>query len=106
MSDGKSPSDYRTMAELRAGIDALDETLVTLLTNRAGLIDRAIQLKTENGWPARIPERVEEVVSNVRTKADAQGIDPDLIETIWRQLIEWSIEREENALSHRETAAE
>ena len=88
------PQDCRDMGALRAEIDALDERLVALLTARAGYIDQAIVLKKINGWAAHIPERVEEVVAKVRDKADAEGLDPDLEEPLWRELIDWAIARE------------
>ena len=88
------PQDCQSMAEVRAQIDRLDIELVQLLAARAGYIDRAIQLKQLNGWPARIPERVEEVVMNARAAAEGEGLDPDLIEHLWRQLVDWSIARE------------
>ena len=82
------------MASLRLQIDRMDRELIALLAERAGYIDRAIQLKQANGWPARIPERVEEVVMNARAVAGGEGLDPDLIESLWRQLVDWSIARE------------
>ncbi len=94
MTKPKPPQDCTSMEELRLQIDRLDLDLVALLAERAGYIDRAIALKTENGWPARIPERVEEVVMNARDTAEAQGLDPDLVEMLWRQLVDWSIARE------------
>lgn len=101
MSNAIKPQDCSTMAEVRAGIDTLDKQLVDMLTLRAAFIDRATQLKQGNGWPARIPERVEEVVSNVRQEAEATGLDPELIERLWRQLIDWSIDREEVGLARK-----
>ena len=86
------------MATLRAQIDALDADLVALLAERAGYIDRAVALKQAEGLPANIPARVEEVVAKVRARADAQGLDPDLAEALWRPLIGWSIAREEKVL--------
>ncbi|WP_205859850.1 chorismate mutase [Cochlodiniinecator piscidefendens] len=94
----RAPKDCSTMAELRLAIDALDQELVQLLVKRSTYIDRAAELKSENGWPARIPDRVEEVVSNARQTAQTSGLDPDLAETLWRPLINWSIAREENTL--------
>jgi len=99
MNDIKNPQDCSSMEELRVNIDALDRTLVEMLRLRASFIDRATQLKQENGWPARIPERVEEVVANVKREAAAQDLDPELIEGLWRQLIDWSIDREEVGLA-------
>ncbi|MEW2915408.1 chorismate mutase [Leisingera sp. JC11] len=88
------PEDCSSMEALRAEIDRLDIELVQLLAVRAGYIDRAVQLKQQNGWPARIPDRVEEVVMNARAAAEGEGLDPDLIERLWRQLVDWSIARE------------
>lgn len=94
----KRPDDCKTMAEIRAEIDRIDRTLLDLFAERACYIDRAAAVKAEKGLPARITNRVEEVVSNVRSHATTRGIDPDLAEKLWRKLIEWSIAREEDAL--------
>ena len=92
------PHDCDSMQTLRAQIDKLDHQLIEMLVMRAGYIDRASELKPGVGLPARIPERVEEVVQNVRAKSVEAGMDPELAETLWRTLIEWSIAREERVL--------
>ena len=94
----KTPADCRSMADIRAEIDRIDAALLGLFAERACYIDRAAAIKAEIGLPARITNRVEEVVQNVRDHAAAKGIDPDLAEKLWRKLIEWSIAREEDAL--------
>ncbi|WP_255418583.1 chorismate mutase [Paracoccus sp. JM45] len=87
------------MPALRSEIDALDLELMALLARRHALIDRAAQIKTGNGWPARIPKRVEEVVANVRGHAMQHGLDPDLYDRIWRILIDAAIAQEERQLN-------
>lgn len=94
----KSPADCATMADIRSEIDRLDEQLVGLFAARAAYIDRAGELKAMLGLPARITPRVEEVVDNVRRHAVAQGLPPELVEKLWRRLIDWSIAREESVL--------
>ncbi|PQV56356.1 isochorismate pyruvate lyase [Defluviimonas denitrificans] len=86
------------MAELRAEIDRIDAGLVDLIAERITYIDRAAELKPALGLPARIDDRVEEVVAKVRASAVARGVDPDLAEALWRRLIDWSIAREEVVL--------
>ena len=100
----KEPSLIPSMAELRAEIDALDARIVALMAHRARLIDRAAELKPFEGMPARIDARVEEVVTNARNHAMAGGLDPELVETIWRMMVEWSIAREERVLGKGEDA--
>ncbi len=99
-----APESCADMAALRAAIDALDVRLVALLARRAGYIDRAVALKQAAGLPANIPARVEEVVARVRARAGVEGLDPDLVETLWRELIAWSIAREERVLGPGDAA--
>ena len=94
----KTAPDCKSMAEIRVEIDRLDRDLVALLAQRASYIDRAAEIKAEVDMPARIEDRVEEVVRNVRRHALDQGLPPDLIEKFWRRLIDWSIAREESRL--------
>ena len=94
----KPPAECTTMAEIRAEIDRLDAELVALFAARAAYIDRAGEIKAPLGLPARITPRVEEVVANVRRHAVAQGLPPELVEKLWRRLIDWSIAREESVL--------
>ncbi len=92
------PQDCKTMQDLRVQIDKLDRQLIEMLVTRAKYIDRASQLKPGEGLPARIPDRVEEVVQRVRASSDQLGMDPDLAEKLWRILIDWSIAREERVI--------
>ena len=94
----KRPQDCTTMADIRAEIDRLDEELVALFAQRTAYIDRAAAIKEQVGLPARIEDRVEQVVANVRRHAVAHGLPPDKLEKLWRKLIDWSIEREEDHL--------
>lgn len=90
----KPPQTCATMAELRVEIDDIDTALIKLLAERTAYIDRAVDLKRIENLPARTTDRVAEVISKVRENADQNGLDPDLAETLWGQLIEWSIQRE------------
>ena len=98
----KDPREIASMAELRAEIDAHDAKIVAMLAERARLIDRAAELKPAEKMPARITARVNAVLDNVRAEAEARGLDPALVEGIWRGLIEWSIAREEKVLGKGE----
>lgn len=95
------PDTCKNMTELRAAIDVLDAELIELLAKRADYIDRAIYLKPQEGLPARIDERVEYVAMRARDNAELKGLDPDLAEDLWRQMIEWSIAREEVVLGQQ-----
>lgn len=92
------PKSCASMEELRALIDAHDRELVVMLAHRMRCIDRAVELKQQVDWPARIDTRVDAVLENVRGAAGENALDIDLVDRLWRILIDWSIEREERIL--------
>ena len=88
-----APEDCRTMAEVRAGVDALDRELVKLLVVRQRFMDAAARIKP-NREAVRDEARVEEVVSNVLREARARGLSAAIAEPVWRELIERCIAHE------------
>ena len=90
-----APEDCRSMAELRAQIDSLDAELFERFAERMTYIRRAAELKRDAGIPAKVPERVDEVVGNARARAEAHGLDADLYGEFWRQLVDAAIAEEE-----------
>ena len=77
MTELIKPGDCNNMDELRHQIDKLDVKIIELLANRSEFIDRATELKKSNGMPARIPERIETVVSNARNAAEDLDLEGD-----------------------------
>ncbi|MEM8972327.1 MAG: chorismate mutase [Pseudomonadota bacterium] len=95
----KDPDLCCDMLELRTEIDILDYQIIKLLNHRSKYIDRAVALKRVENLPARTHDRVALVMAKVRSSAEQEGLDPELVERIWHELIEWSIAREEEHLS-------
>jgi isochorismate pyruvate lyase len=93
-----APEACATMAALRDQIDRIDRDLLDLFCERAGYIDRAIVLKRRDNISARTTDRVAQVIANIREGARLRGLDPDLMERIWTELIEAAIAREANTL--------
>ncbi|MFY0611616.1 MAG: chorismate mutase [Hyphomicrobiaceae bacterium] len=92
--------DCENMDQVRAEIDRLDTALVTLLGERFTYVDRAWQLKN-NPEEATVPWRIQQVIDRVRAKAEAEGVPPDLCEALWRQMIGWFIQYEEEQLKDK-----
>ncbi len=97
------PHNCRTMLELRVQIDALDSEIIALLQKRAAYIARAAEIKQGENLPARIEWRVEEVLTKARKNAEMVGLDPQLAETLWHEMIEWSIRKEAATLKKEAT---
>lgn len=75
------------MAEVRAGVDALDRALVGLLAERQRYMDAAARIKPDRG-SVRDAARIEDVVDKVRAAALSAGLSPAIAEPVWRTLID------------------
>jgi isochorismate pyruvate lyase len=94
-------SELQSLADVRSHIDDLDTRLVALLARRQALVEAAAGFKNDE-QAVRAPDRVERVVTAVRAKASAAGLDADVAESIWRAMITAFTELE--LARHRRTA--
>ena len=85
-----APIDCTTMAEVRAGVDALDRRLVDLLATRFGYMDAAARIKPERS-AVRDEPRKAEVIANAAAYAAQLGLPEAAIAALWDQLVEASI---------------
>jgi isochorismate pyruvate lyase len=86
------------MGQVRDEIDRIDRELVDLIAERFGYVDRAWQLKLNSAEGAVVPWRIQQVIDKVRVQATEKGVSPDLCEALWRQMIGWFIQYEEENL--------
>ena len=85
-----APQACESMAQVRAGVDALDRELVALLARRQGYMDAAARIKSDRAH-VRDDVRVEEVITRVKVSARAAGLAESIAEPVWRTLIDRSI---------------
>ena len=90
MHDTIDPQNCTSMAEVRAGVDAVDLALVALLQRRFGYMDAAARIKPERGL-VRDEARKAQVIENVRAHARTAGIPEAPIADLWDRLVEASI---------------
>ncbi|SDN33735.1 chorismate mutase [Allokutzneria albata] len=89
-------TEPKSLAEVRARIDALDSELIRLLADRQALVRAAAAFKTDE-QAVRAPGRVEQVVALARERADKEGLEPAVAEAVWRAMIaafiEWEMDQ-------------
>ena len=102
MTTIKAPKDCTSMEDVRKEIDRLDEQLVTLIGERFTYVDRAWQLK-DNPADATVPWRIQQVIEKVRAHAEEKDVPPRLVEALWRQMIGWFIQYEEEKLDEKQS---
>ena len=70
--DPKRPWECADMTQVRAEIDRIDATLVDLIAERFGYVDRAWQLKQYTPEGATVPWRIQQVIDKVKARARAR----------------------------------
>ena len=88
------------LEQVRAEIDAVDDELVRVLARRELLVRRAGDLK-QDAAQVRAPDRVEQVIAGVRRRAGELGADPDIVERVYRTMIDCNIALELRQLAQR-----
>ena len=84
------PDDCTTMAEVRAGVDALDAELVALLATRFDYMRAAARIKPTRD-AVRDEARKASVIAAALAEAEAHGIPGAVVADIWERLVEGSI---------------
>ncbi len=87
------PADCATMVEVRQGVDALDRALVALLAERQRYMEAAARIKPDRD-AVHDQARIDDVVAKVLAAAEAQHLSPDIVEPVWRLLIDRCIAHE------------
>jgi isochorismate pyruvate lyase len=86
----KSPDQCLDMTDLRAEIDRLDRSLVALLSERQGYIERAAEIKGRRS-EIRDEARIADVLAKITAAAQEAGLSVDIARAVWRTLMEHSI---------------
>lgn len=96
------PDNCRDLAEVRERIDVIDEDIVSLIARRSRLVKQAASFK-KNAGEVAAPNRVEQIVQRVRAMAAQKGMEPDIVEVVYRRMIEGFIREELEAVKARES---
>jgi len=79
-------TDCKSLDEVRVNIDRLDREIVNLLAERQGFVAQAATFKPTRAAVV-VPERIEAIIEKVRAQAIGLNADPDLMESIYRGMI-------------------
>ena len=90
MDERVKPADCRDMAEVRAGVDALDEEIVALIGERFRYMDAAARIKPQRS-AVRDEWRKADVLAKVAARASAEGVPAETLSALYERLIEDSI---------------
>jgi len=76
------------LVNFRERIDVIDEKIVRLISERLEICKAVAKYKSENNIPMMQPDRVKEVLVKRRKLADELFLNPNLVENIYRLIVE------------------
>lgn len=89
----KLPHECASLAEVRAEIDALDHQIIERLGKRFEYVKAAARFKTSVAT-VRAPERQQAMLAQRRQWAVENGLSPEVIENMYRELVEYFVAEE------------
>ncbi|MBK0004220.1 chorismate mutase [Erwinia sp. S38] len=89
----KKATQCMDMSEIRTEIDRIDHEVISLLGERYEFVKAASQFK-KSPDQVKAQSRFDTMLKERRTWAEEQGLSSDLIEKIYRDLVNWFIAEE------------
>ena len=93
----KKPGECLSIDEVRAEIDTVDKEIINLLGKRLLYIRRIVRFK-KNEEDVMARKRYTQVLQARRKWAFEQGIDPDIIENVYRTLMQYFIDEQKKIM--------
>jgi isochorismate pyruvate lyase len=90
----KRPNECRSLADIRAEIDRIDRAIIHAIGERKQYVLAAAAFKASTAEIAA-PERLAVMIKARRHWASEEGIDPDVIEKLYRDLVNHFIAEEQ-----------
>jgi len=76
----------RSLEEVRESIDRIDNEIVKLIAERGQYVVQASAYK-KTADAVKAHKRVEAVITKVRSKAEEYGANPEMVEALYREMI-------------------
>ena len=86
MKDLTETNICKDLNEVRENIDRVDNEIIKLIAERGGYVRQAAAFKKDEDG-VRDSGRVEAVIAKARAKAEQYGAEPDVVETVYRNMI-------------------
>ena len=78
--------DCKDLNEVRENIDRIDKQIVKLIGERSNFVKQAANFKRDSN-EVKAHQRVEMVIIKVRKLAEEYNVSPDIVEDIYRNMI-------------------
>ena len=86
------PEECENIEEIREALDVIDREIVQLFANRQEYVREIVKFKSGDEEGIIAKERQDLVLKQRKAWAEERGLDPDMMEAIFRILIEKNIQ--------------
>jgi len=98
----RDPKQCNNIKEIREGIDEIDFQIIGLLGKRLSFVEEIVKFK-DNEESIVAKSRQEEVIEQRRKWAEQFNLDQDLIENIYKTLLQFNIQKELKIFRHQDS---
>ncbi|MCQ2213044.1 MAG: chorismate mutase family protein [Bacteroidaceae bacterium] len=92
--NSKKPSECTNIAEVRNEIDRIDHVIIDLLSQRFQYVKEVVKYKDSTPGSIEAPERRRAVLECRRRWAEECGLNADVVERMYDNLIQYFIDEE------------
>ena len=96
----KTIQQCHNLQDVRNEIDRIDQALLTLLAERMRYVRRAVDFKTD-ATQIIDRSRIEAIIHSLRKLAEQHALEPDMVESLWRAMIDDFILLEKRLMAER-----
>lgn len=89
----KDPQDCKSLGEIRSHIDQLDRSLIAAISRRQEYVHAAARFKRSEDQ-VHAHDRQRSMLAARRNWAESDGVDPDMIEVLFRTMVEHFVKAE------------
>jgi isochorismate pyruvate lyase len=90
----KSAANCHSIEEIREEIDRIDQEIITLISERHEFIKAIVRFKEQTMEGIVAKERFDAVLASRRQMAGKCGLNPDMVEKLYRDMMNYFIEEE------------
>lgn len=89
----KEPQECKSLGEIRSHIDQLDRSLIAAISRRQEYVHAAARFKRSEDQ-VHAHDRQRSMLAARRNWAESDGVDPDMIEVLFRTMVEHFVKAE------------
>ncbi len=89
----KQPEECSDMLDIRMEIDHIDRQIIAAISQRFKYVKAASKFKTSES-SVKAPERLKSMLQARRIWAEEEGLNPDVIENLYQDLVNYFIAEE------------